>query len=62
MHFLKKNVRPTPWNVVMDIGPNIRIAVSGYRKVCVHEFDLLVLSYALQFSSPRLCSALARSY
>lgn len=33
MHFLKKNVRPTPWNVVMDIGPDIRIAVSGYRKI-----------------------------
>ncbi|PNF22251.1 X-ray repair cross-complementing protein 5 [Cryptotermes secundus] len=33
MHFLKKNVHPTPWNVVMDIGPDIRIAVSGYRKI-----------------------------
>ncbi|XP_069675065.1 X-ray repair cross-complementing protein 5 isoform X2 [Periplaneta americana] len=33
MYFQKKNVRPTPWNVVMDIGPDIKIAVSGYRKI-----------------------------
>jgi hypothetical protein len=35
MYFLNKNIRPTPWNVVMDIGPDIKIAVSGYRKVCL---------------------------
>ncbi|KDR13452.1 X-ray repair cross-complementing protein 5 [Zootermopsis nevadensis] len=33
MYFQKRNIRPTPWNVVMDIGPDIRIAVSGYRKI-----------------------------
>uniref|UniRef100_A0A2Z5TTK7 ATP-dependent DNA helicase II subunit 2 n=1 Tax=Reticulitermes speratus TaxID=60591 RepID=A0A2Z5TTK7_9NEOP len=33
MYFQKKNVRPSPWNVVMDIGPDIKVAVSGYRKI-----------------------------
>nr|CAD7405536.1 unnamed protein product [Timema poppensis] len=29
--YQKKSVRPTPWNVIMDIGSTIKIPVSGYR-------------------------------
>lgn len=28
-----RKVRPSPWNVAMDIGPDIKIKVTGYKKV-----------------------------
>nr|CAD7400682.1 unnamed protein product [Timema cristinae] len=31
--YQKKSVRPTPWNVIMDIGSTIKIPVSGYRMI-----------------------------
>jgi len=47
MYFQKKKVRPTPWNAVMDIGPHIRLPVSGYRKVCLQALHFMYF-YVLQ--------------
>ncbi|KAJ9590743.1 hypothetical protein L9F63_016259, partial [Diploptera punctata] len=33
MYFQKKNIRSQPWNIVMDIGPEIKIPVVGYKKI-----------------------------
>nr|CAD7589721.1 unnamed protein product [Timema genevievae] len=35
--YQKKNVRPTPWNVIMDIGSTIKIPVSGYLMISEGE-------------------------
>ncbi|XP_067009130.2 X-ray repair cross-complementing protein 5 [Anabrus simplex] len=33
LFYQKKSVRPTAWNVCLDIGPDIQIPVSGFRKI-----------------------------
>jgi len=54
MYFQKKKVRPTPWNVVMDIGPDIRLPVSGYRKVCLQAVQFMYFLCATIYHSVAL--------
>ncbi|XP_049795525.1 X-ray repair cross-complementing protein 5 isoform X2 [Schistocerca nitens] len=38
LHLQKKSVKPTPWNIILEIGPDIRIPLSGYRKISEDTF------------------------
>ncbi|XP_047099459.1 X-ray repair cross-complementing protein 5 [Schistocerca piceifrons] len=33
LHLQKKSVKPNPWNIILEIGPGIRIPLTGYRKI-----------------------------
>jgi len=60
MYFQNKKVRPTPWNVVMDIGPDIKLPVSGYRKVRLQAVQFMYFLCAATYHSVAVdCIALS---